>query len=79
MSRMRVALLVPDPGFPEPYAWTYDVEAAILKQVGIEVTPVAALTEGPSAFSVAGDVVPVDSQPAGAGTSERKVLRPALG
>ena len=41
MSRMRVAMLVPDPGFPEPYAWTYDVEAAILGQVGIEVEPVA--------------------------------------
>lgn len=41
MNRMRVALLVPDPGFPEPYAWTYDVEAAILGQVGIEVAPVA--------------------------------------
>lgn len=40
MSRMRVALLVPDPGFPEPYAWTYDVEAAILRKVGIEVVPV---------------------------------------
>ena len=41
MSGMRVAMLVPDPGFPEPYAWTYDVEAAILAQVGIEVEPVA--------------------------------------
>jgi len=38
---MRVAVLVPDPGFPEPYAWTYDVEAAILGKVGIEVEPVA--------------------------------------
>lgn len=41
MSDMRVALLVPDPGFPEPYAWTYDVEAAILANVGIAVVPVA--------------------------------------
>lgn len=40
MSDLRVALLVPDPGFPEPYAWTYDVEAAILRQAGIEVAPV---------------------------------------
>lgn len=40
MNRMRVALLVPEPGFPEPYAWTYDVEAAILRKVGIEVVPV---------------------------------------
>ena len=41
MSRMRVALLVPAPDFPESYAWAYDVEAAILRQVGIEVEPVA--------------------------------------
>ena len=41
MSRMRVALLVPAPDYPEPYAWTYDVEAAILGKVGIEVAPVA--------------------------------------
>ncbi len=41
MNRMRVAVLVPDPGFPEPYAWTYDAEAAILGKVGIEVVPVA--------------------------------------
>ncbi len=41
MNRMRVALLVPDPDYPEPFAWTYDVEAAILGQIGIEVAPVA--------------------------------------
>ena len=41
MSRMRVALLVPAPDYPEPYAWAYDVEAAILGQIGIEVEPVA--------------------------------------
>ena len=40
MSLPRVALLVPDPAYPEVFAWTYDVEAAILKQVGIEVVPV---------------------------------------
>lgn len=40
MNRMRVALLVPEPGYAEPYAWTYDVEAAILRKVGIEVVPV---------------------------------------
>lgn len=39
MSRMRVAVLVPDPAYPEDYAWTYDVEAAILARVGIEVVP----------------------------------------
>lgn len=41
MNRMRVALMVPDPAYPEAYAWTYDVEAAILKKVGIEVEPLA--------------------------------------
>ena len=41
MSRMRVALLVPAPDFPEPFAWAYDVEAAILRQIGIEVEAVA--------------------------------------
>jgi len=40
MKRMKVALLVPEPGYPEAYAWTYDVEAVILGQIGIEVTPV---------------------------------------
>ena len=39
MSRMRVALLVPDPNYPEDFAWTYDVEAAILGRVGMEVVP----------------------------------------
>ncbi len=39
MRPMRVALMVPDPAYPEAYAWTYDVEAAILRQVGIEVEP----------------------------------------
>ena len=37
---MRVALLTPDPAYPEDYAWTYDVEAAILRRVGMEVVPV---------------------------------------
>ena len=41
MNRMKVALLVPAPDYPDPYAWTYDVEAAILKQIGIAVEPVA--------------------------------------
>ena len=40
MNRMRVALLVPAPDYPEAYAWTYDVEAAILGKIGIEVVPV---------------------------------------
>ncbi|MEO7813930.1 MAG: hypothetical protein ABIR87_00605 [Sphingomicrobium sp.] len=39
MKPMRVALMVPDPAYPEAYAWTYDVEAAILRKVGIDVQP----------------------------------------
>ncbi len=39
MSGPRVALLTPDPDYPEDYAWTYDVEAAILGKAGIEVVP----------------------------------------
>lgn len=41
MIPVRVALLVPDPSFPEPYAWAYDVEAKILAEAGIEVAPMA--------------------------------------
>lgn len=41
MSRLRVAMLVPDPGFPEPYAWTYDVQAEILGRAAIDVEPLA--------------------------------------
>ena len=40
MSLIRVAMLVPDPAYREDYAWTYDVEAAILARVGIKVVPV---------------------------------------
>ena len=39
MSSMRVALMVPDPAYPEEFAWTYDVEAAILRKIGILVEP----------------------------------------
>ncbi len=39
MSSMRVALLVPEPGYTEDYAWAYEVEAAILRRVGIDVDP----------------------------------------
>ncbi|HSQ98955.1 MAG TPA: hypothetical protein VLM36_03465 [Sphingomicrobium sp.] len=38
---MRIAVLVPDPGYPEPWAWTYDVEAAALASAGASVEPVA--------------------------------------
>jgi glutathione synthase/RimK-type ligase-like ATP-grasp enzyme len=38
---MRVAILVPDPDYPEPWRWTYDPEAEALVAAGAEVTPVA--------------------------------------
>jgi len=38
---MRVAVLVPDPGYPEPWRWAYDVEARALASSGAEVEPVA--------------------------------------
>ena len=38
---MRIAVLVPAPDYPEPWAWTYDVEAAVLQNAGAEVEPVA--------------------------------------
>ena len=38
---MRIAVLVPAPDYPEPWAWTYDVEAAALAVAGAEVEPVA--------------------------------------
>jgi glutathione synthase/RimK-type ligase-like ATP-grasp enzyme len=37
---MRIAVLVPDPDYPEPWRWAYDVEAEALKQAGAEVEPV---------------------------------------
>ena len=37
---MRVAILVPAPDYPEPWAWTYDVEAAALRSAGAEVEAV---------------------------------------
>lgn len=36
---MRIAVLVPDPDWPEPYRWTYDPEAAALTAVGATVEP----------------------------------------
>lgn len=38
---MRVAILVPDPDYPEPWRWTYDPEAEALAAGGAEVTPIA--------------------------------------
>jgi glutathione synthase/RimK-type ligase-like ATP-grasp enzyme len=37
---MRIAVLVPDPDYPEPWRWAYDVEAGILARTGAEVEPV---------------------------------------
>lgn len=37
---MRIAILVPAPDYPEPWAWTYDVEAAVLTDAGAEVEAV---------------------------------------
>lgn len=41
MSKLRVALMVPDPAYPEAFAWAYDVEAAVLRKIGLDVEPVA--------------------------------------
>lgn len=38
---MRIAVLVPDPEYPEPWGWTFDVEADALRQAGCSVDPVA--------------------------------------
>ena len=38
---MRIAVLVPAPDYPEPWAWTYDVEAEALARAGAEVVPLA--------------------------------------
>ena len=38
---MRIAILVPDPDYPEPWRWTYDPESAALASGGAEVIPVA--------------------------------------
>jgi glutathione synthase/RimK-type ligase-like ATP-grasp enzyme len=38
---MRIAVLVPAPDYPEPWRWTYDVEAAALEAAGAKVEPVA--------------------------------------
>jgi hypothetical protein len=38
---MHVALLVPAPDYPEPWAWAYEVEAAALRSAGSEVEAIA--------------------------------------
>lgn len=38
---MRVAMLVPAPGYPEPWRWAFDVEAEVLRGAGAQVEPIA--------------------------------------
>jgi glutathione synthase/RimK-type ligase-like ATP-grasp enzyme len=38
---MRLAVLVPGPGYPEPWRWAFDVEAQALEDAGCFVEPVA--------------------------------------
>ena len=38
---MRIAFLVPDPDYPEPWRWAFDVEAQALIAAGAEVEPVS--------------------------------------
>jgi len=38
---MRIAVLVPDPDYPEPWRWTFDVEADALTHAGCSVDPIA--------------------------------------
>jgi glutathione synthase/RimK-type ligase-like ATP-grasp enzyme len=38
---MRIAFLVPDPDYPEPWGWAFDVEADALKAAGADVRPIA--------------------------------------
>jgi glutathione synthase/RimK-type ligase-like ATP-grasp enzyme len=37
---MRIAVLVPDPDYPEPWRWTYDPQATALAGAGAEVEPI---------------------------------------
>ena len=43
---MRIAILVPDPGYPEPFAWAFDVEAEVLRSAGCTVDPVSWTSAG---------------------------------
>jgi glutathione synthase/RimK-type ligase-like ATP-grasp enzyme len=38
---MRIAFLVPDPDYPEPWRWAFDVEAQALVAAGAVIVPVA--------------------------------------
>jgi len=37
---VRIAFLVPDPDYPEPWRWAFDIEAQALIEAGCEVEPV---------------------------------------
>ena len=37
---MRIAVLVPDPDYPEPWRWTYEPQAAPLTEAGAKVEPI---------------------------------------
>jgi glutathione synthase/RimK-type ligase-like ATP-grasp enzyme len=50
---MRIAVLVPDPDYPEPWHWAYDVEAGALEIAGATVEPVVWTNAGElSAFDL---------------------------
>jgi glutathione synthase/RimK-type ligase-like ATP-grasp enzyme len=49
---MRIAILVPDAGYPEPWRWTYDPQAAALVAAGAQVEPIA--------WTAAGDLTGFD-------------------
>ena len=38
-AKLRIAFLVPDPDYPEPWRWAFDVEAQALIDAGAEVVP----------------------------------------
>ena len=38
---MRIAILVPAPGYPEPWAWAFDAEANALVGAGAKIDPIA--------------------------------------
>jgi glutathione synthase/RimK-type ligase-like ATP-grasp enzyme len=40
-AEVRIAVLVPDPAYPEPWRWTYDPQAAALTVAGANVEPIA--------------------------------------
>jgi glutathione synthase/RimK-type ligase-like ATP-grasp enzyme len=49
---MRIAVLVPDPAYPEPWQWTYEPQAEALRTAGAEIDPIV--------WTEAGDVTDYD-------------------